>query len=514
MKKSYIFLTAAAALLTLASCTKEPGRESGAGLPMRVVASLSGEETKASIRTDDLQEFYLQVSCADAAYSYFEKVSKSGTDWSAARTLYWKDETTPVSYSAVFFGSHAFTEAEFTSGADLAVPTDQSTQAGLNAADLLTLHGADKTYSDDPAGQLPVTLAHGLVRVTFELTLGDAFFDRRFGLTDNPVTGFTVKGANCGFRFQPQTGMVTVTNGTRADITPLARAYTPGSVMAKTAVAKYEAILVPQSFAAGTLTVNFSIGSASYSWSNPKVITLAAGQTVTLPVSASKAPPLITMTAGHACVEMGDGLKWATCNIGADHPWDSGDYFAWGETEPYYSSLSPLTWKDGKGKGYARESYRFIPDADKNLYTKYCLSDFPAYWGGTGDPDNLPVLEAVDDAAVQRWGGSWRMPTLKEWTGLFQATDHIWQDNYNGSGVKGVLLVSKVPGFIGNSIFLPLSGYFMSNIHYDDGSGGDYWSSSTARRDQAHCEDIVVGGSMSNYTHTRFHGLSVRPVSE
>ena len=36
---------------------------------------------------------------------------------------------------------------------------------------------------------------------------------------------------------------------------------------------------------------------------------------------------------GHAYVEMGDGLKWATCNVGASSPEGFGDYFAWGMAE-------------------------------------------------------------------------------------------------------------------------------------------------------------------------------------
>ena len=36
---------------------------------------------------------------------------------------------------------------------------------------------------------------------------------------------------------------------------------------------------------------------------------------------------------GHVWVDLGlpDGLKWATCNVGADKPEAYGDYFAWGE---------------------------------------------------------------------------------------------------------------------------------------------------------------------------------------
>lgn len=33
------------------------------------------------------------------------------------------------------------------------------------------------------------------------------------------------------------------------------------------------------------------------------------------------------------CVDLGFGVKWATCNIGSKHPWEIGDYFKWGAIE-------------------------------------------------------------------------------------------------------------------------------------------------------------------------------------
>ena len=32
-------------------------------------------------------------------------------------------------------------------------------------------------------------------------------------------------------------------------------------------------------------------------------------------------------------INLGLGVKWGLCNIGASNPEDYGDYFAWGETE-------------------------------------------------------------------------------------------------------------------------------------------------------------------------------------
>ena len=39
---------------------------------------------------------------------------------------------------------------------------------------------------------------------------------------------------------------------------------------------------------------------------------------------------------GYDYVDLGlpSGLKWATCNVGADKPEGYGDYFAWGESDP------------------------------------------------------------------------------------------------------------------------------------------------------------------------------------
>ena len=53
------------------------------------------------------------------------------------------------------------------------------------------------------------------------------------------------------------------------------------------------------------------------------------------------------------------GLKWASFNLGASSPEEYGDYYAWGETEPYYSSQDPLIWKEGKYVGYYWPSYKW-----------------------------------------------------------------------------------------------------------------------------------------------------------
>ena len=506
-------LSAALTLAALLTSCSEDDFSTGAGstgIPMQIVPSVTGS-TKASMQTADLTEFYLQVTSTEGAYSYFDKVSKSGTAWSASKTPLWPDETALVTYSAAYYSGHAFTADEFAQGVGLTVPTDQSTQAGLNSADLLTLKATQTSYEKTDNGVLSVALNHALAKVNLVLTLGDAFYDAKLGLTANPVTAFTVKGANTGFNFKPQTGAVTVTTGTEADITPLPGTYTPGTATTKTATAVYEAILVPQTFAAGALSVTFSVGQGNYVWTNTTAITLTAGTTVNLPLSATAAPPVDPYN-GHEYVDLGlpSGLKWATCNVGASKPEEYGDYFAWGDTVPYYSSQDPLTWREKK-TGYNWASYTWCEGLYKTM-TKYCNNGTYGYNGFT---DSKTTLDPEDDAARYQWGGSWRMPTQADWQELRDNCKWDWIDagNTEFGGIAGYKVTSQKEGYKDLFIFLPAAGCRLDTILNGVGAYGDYWSSSlnTDYPYSAWSVDFSSSGVNAYYNY-RYGGQSVRPV--
>lgn len=132
------------------------------------------------------------------------------------------------------------------------------------------------------------------------------------------------------------------------------------------------------------------------------------------------------------------GTLWASCNVGAENPWDYGDYFAWGET----------TTKDA----YKWETYTYNDNSD---------------------------LDAQHDAATVNMGSNWRMPTKAEFQELLDNCDCEWTDDYNGTGVAGRIVKSRNNS---NSLFLPASGYrdgYRDGSElWDDGSDGYYWSSS------------------------------------
>ena len=187
---------------------------------------------------------------------------------------------------------------------------------------------------------------------------------------------------------------------------------------------------------------------------------------------------------GHAYVDLGLSVKWATCNVGANAPEEYGDYFAWGETKPkdYYD------WDTHK---WCNSSY--------NNHTKYCKDS------DSGTVDNKIVLDLADDAAHANWGGAWRMPTLKEQQELLDNCTWTWT---KVNGVNGY----TVTGPNGNSIFLPAAGFRYDSGLDGAGSNGNYWSSSLSTHDSSAYYLDFYSYYVNWGSAYLFSGQSVRPV--
>jgi len=203
---------------------------------------------------------------------------------------------------------------------------------------------------------------------------------------------------------------------------------------------------------------------------------------------------------GHGYVDLGlpSGTKWATCNVGATKPEEYGNYYAWGETSP----KTTYDWNTYKWATATWDAtYEFW---ELETLTKYNTdSDY-------GTVDNKTVLDLEDDAARANWGGAWRMPTDAEWTELRDNCTWTWTDDYNGTGVAGRIVTSKINS---NSIFLPAAGCRDFDGLNDAGVYGCYWSSSldTDNPDRAW---VVYFDSdyVNNNSSIRDYGQSVRPV--
>ena len=175
----------------------------------------------------------------------------------------------------------------------------------------------------------------------------------------------------------------------------------------------------------------------------------------------------------HEYVDLGlpSGIKWATCNVGANAPEEYGDYFAWGEIIP-------------------KESYT----EDNCLTYGKSMTDISG--------------NSQYDAATANWGGAWRMPTKAEQQELLNNCTWEWTTLNDVHGYK-------VTGPNGNSIFLPAAGFRSGTSSFDVGSGGRYWSSTPTVDDGDCAWDLYFGSG--NYCWCwdyRYYGQSVRPVLE
>lgn len=201
------------------------------------------------------------------------------------------------------------------------------------------------------------------------------------------------------------------------------------------------------------------------------------------------------MIGGYECVDMGDGgPKWATCNIGADKPHDSGSYFAWGETATKSVSEDP---------GYAWSNYAW---GTESALTKY------------NSTDGITTLLTDDDVATQEWGSGWRIPTESECEALMNNPNFTkeWITKYdNNVSVKGVRIVSHISGYEGNDIILPATGYYDGKTfnRYQNSSSGSlkglYWTSSRHSSTVSWAKALKSYDSGNPLTSTSSPGLSL-----
>ena len=187
------------------------------------------------------------------------------------------------------------------------------------------------------------------------------------------------------------------------------------------------------------------------------------------------------------------GLKWAKCNVGATSETDYGDYFMWGSTEP--NTADECTWV----------SYKYC-DGPYDTLTKYNTSSL---YGE--NPDNITILESVDDAASQIMGGDWRMPTKDEIQELIDNTDSEWVEDFNGTGVNGRKFTSKTN--TSKYIFIPAAGDCSDGSVNRVGYNGLVWSSSLEASGSLYAWNLYFDSSDCNMdSYYRCNGQSVRGV--
>ena len=211
----------------------------------------------------------------------------------------------------------------------------------------------------------------------------------------------------------------------------------------------------------------------------------------------------------HDYVDLGlpSGVLWATCNVGAKSPVETGDFFAWGEIKKK-KEYNWDTYKWSKiTKGWTRpDENGEVKPSSKKIQTKYCANSYIEYEGKKyvkkgADMDSMRTLLPEDDAATSQWGDKWRMPTIEEIEELIEWCDWLWVPNYNSTGVAGIMGVSKKNE---SFIFFPAAGFKFNKDHKNVDEFGAYWSSDLVK-DVDFMQNIMdpSGRSMGLYFGTK-----------
>lgn len=129
-------------------------------------------------------------------------------------------------------------------------------------------------------------------------------------------------------------------------------------------------------------------------------------------------------------VDLGLSVNWAECNVGAENPWDAGQYFLWGD-----------------------------PSGQKDA------AEMPFDVNTMGD-----IVGSPKDMAKANMGGDWRMPTSDELKEL--EVNCTWEVE-SRNNVRGF----KVTGKNGVSIFVPAIGAYDRGVFRTD-QGAGLWSGS------------------------------------
>ena len=164
-----------------------------------------------------------------------------------------------------------------------------------------------------------------------------------------------------------------------------------------------------------------------------------------------------------------------------------GDYFAWGATEPWYTSYTGTNfndWKPGHTNGYANGTA-------------------PTF---NGKYDEKKDFEMSDDPARKILGGGWQIPTKTIWEELKSKMNNLTKKGFN-SERKGYEFVNN-----DQTLFLPAAGEVDGTSFNYVGSYGEYWSGTAYSSTDAYYLSFDESGFNVQIIYDRYCGYSVRPV--
>lgn len=228
---------------------------------------------------------------------------------------------------------------------------------------------------------------------------------------------------------------------------------------------------------------------------------LEAGKVYTITIDTKgKVVDSVIDIQGHTAVKMRDedgdtqALWVADRNIGADSESSPGLYFWWGDVVGHTPDEKFVFYDAGLPTGSIATGLLdpqglfdegFTTSADKATATL-----LPKY-----------------DAATQKWGSKWRLPTTEDLEYLIENCE--WKFIY-GSGYK-----ATAPN--GNYIILPYTGNFLDRYLDNETTDGYYWSANLneeSKKSQTYVSVLSIYNNNQRVSRLRqYYGICIRPVS-
>ena len=213
-------------------------------------------------------------------------MKKEGSDWvsynndgTAKKVMLWQNKTQKVNVAAVYIPGVTLTDENWKTTdvvpVNIKVRENQSNADSLNKSDILVMkdHEVDPTSATDltSQGKIKVELKHRLAKLNLTVNLGTQFNIDGSGTATNPITAVSVEGQSV---VKP--------------IKLFEAAYAAGEGKTKSAVAKYECILMPQTIDSNGFMVKIVIGGKTYTWKSSNEVTLASDKQYNLTLSVGK----------------------------------------------------------------------------------------------------------------------------------------------------------------------------------------------------------------------------------
>lgn len=270
---------------------------------IRVATDVTRPQTRAGMETGNLTTFQLRVkNPVSDGYSYNALMKKEGSDWvsynsdgTAKKVMLWQNKTQKVNVAAVYIPGVTLTDENWKTTdvvpVNIKVRENQSNADSLNESDILVMkdHEVDPTSATDltSQGKIKVELKHRLAKLNLTVNLGTQFNINGSGTATNPITAVSVEGT----KTQADWTLITDKLEGQSVVKPIKlfeAAYAAGEGNTKSAVAKYECILMPQTIASNGFMVKIVIGGKTYTWKSSNEVTLASDTQYNLTLSVGK----------------------------------------------------------------------------------------------------------------------------------------------------------------------------------------------------------------------------------